>query len=103
MTLVEAIQNLTQIVTQMAQAQQSQQASGMTPEQSAQLTQMAADVVALKDQLGALNRSQQEVIGALNTHTEQLSGLSTQLQENGRADEALRASIGDLSMLGGVA
>jgi hypothetical protein len=36
MTLVEAITNLTQIVTQMAQAQQ-QQATGMTAERAAQV------------------------------------------------------------------
>ena len=90
MTLVEAITNLTQIVTQMAQAQQ---ATGMTAEQAALLQQMSADVAALKS-------SQQTMIGALATHTEQLTGLATQLQANSAADATLRAAIGDTSQLG---
>lgn len=97
MTLVEAITNLTQIVTQMAQAQQ---ATGMTAEQAALLQQVSADVAALKS-------SQQTVLGTLNTHTEQLSGLSQQLaansaadQANAAADQALRDAIGDTSQLG---
>lgn len=97
MTLVEAITNLTQIVTQMAQAQQ---ATGMTAEQAALLQQVSADVAALKS-------SQQTVIGSLATHTEQLSGLSQALAANAQADAnnaaadaALRAAIGDTSQLG---
>ncbi len=97
MTLVEAITNLTQIVTQMAQAQQ---ATGMTAEQAALLQQVSADVAALKS-------AQQTVIGSLATHTEQLSGLSQQLQANSAADQAnaaadkaLRDAIGDTSQLG---
>ena len=93
MTLVEAITNLTQIVTQMAQAQQQQQATGMTAEQAALLQQVSADVAALKS-------SQQTVIGSLATHTEQLSGLAQQLQANSAADDAMRAVIGDTSQLG---
>lgn len=100
MTLVEAITNLTQIVTQMAQAQQQQQAPGMTAEQAALLQQVSADVAALKS-------AQQTVIGSLATHTEQLSGLSQALAANAQADaanaaadEALRAAIGDTSQLG---
>jgi two-component sensor histidine kinase len=90
MTLVEAITNLTQIVTQMAQAQQ---ATGMTAEQAALLQQVSADVAALKS-------SQQTVIGSLATHTEQLSGLAQQLAANSAADDAMRAVIGDTSQLG---
>lgn len=90
MTLVEAITNLTQIVTQMAQAQQ---ATGMTAEQAALLQQVSADVAALKS-------AQQTVIGSLATHTEQLSGLSQALAENAQADTTLRAAIGDTSQLG---
>ena len=93
MTLVEAITNLTQIVTQMAQAQQQQQATGMTAEQAALLQQVSADVAALKS-------SQQTVIGSLATHTEQLSGLAQQLAANSAADDAMRAVIGDTSQLG---
>lgn len=93
MTLVEAITNLTQIVTQMAQAQQQQQATGMTAEQAALLQQVSADVAALKS-------AQQTVIGSLATHTEQLSGLAQQLQANSAADDAMRAVIGDTSQLG---
>lgn len=92
MTLVEAITNLTQIVTQMAQAQQ-QQTTGMTAEQAALLQQVSADVAALKS-------AQQTVIGSLATHTEQLSGLAQQLQANSAADDAMRAVIGDTSQLG---
>lgn len=99
MTLVEAITNLTNIVTQMAQAQQ-QQATGMTAEQAALLQQVSADVAALKS-------AQQTVIGSLTTHTEQLSGLAQQLaansaadQANAAADKALRDAIGDTSQLG---
>jgi two-component sensor histidine kinase len=97
MTLVEAITNLTQIVTQMAQAQQ---ATGMTAEQAALLQQVSADVAALKS-------TQQTVLGTLTTHTEQLSGLAQQLQANSAADQAnaaadqaLRDAIGDTSQLG---
>jgi hypothetical protein len=92
MTLVEAITNLTALVTQMAQAQQ-QQATGMTAEQAALLQQVSADVAALKS-------SQQTVIGSLATHTEQLSGLAQQLAANSAADDAMRAVIGDTSQLG---
>lgn len=90
MTLVEAITNLTNLVTQMAQAQQ---ATGMTAEQAALLQQVSADVAALKS-------SQQSVISALATHTEQLSGLAQQLAANSAADDAMRAVIGDTSQLG---
>lgn len=97
MTLVEAITNLTALVTQMAQAQQS---TGMTAEQAALLQQVSADVAALKS-------AQQTVIGSLATHTEQLSGLSQALAANAQADAAnaeadaaLRAAIGDTSQLG---
>jgi hypothetical protein len=97
MTLVEAITNLTALVTQMAQAQQ---ATGMTAEQAALLQQVSADMAALKS-------TQQTVLGTLNTHTEQLSGLSQQLQANSAADQAnaaadkaLRDAIGDTSQLG---
>ncbi len=92
MTLVEAITNLTALVTQMAQAQQ-QQATGMTAEQAALLQQVSADVAALKS-------SQQTVIGSLARHTEQLSGLAQQLAANSAADDAMRAVIGDTSQLG---
>ena len=90
MTLVEAITNLTALVTQMAQAQQ---ATGMTADQAALLQQVSADVAALKS-------SQQTVIGSLATHTEQLSGLAQQLAANSAADDAMRAVIGDTSQLG---
>lgn len=100
MTLVEAIQNLTALVTQMAQAQQP-------AEQSAAIQQMTADVAALKDQMAALNSAQQIIIGAQATHSEQLSGLAQQLQansdadaENAAADKKLRDAIGDVSQLG---
>lgn len=99
MTLVEAIMNLTTLVTQMAQAQQ-QATTGMTAEQAALLQQTNADVQALKSGL-------QTVIGSLTTHTEQLSGLAQALQANAQADaanaqadERLRAVIGDTSQLG---
>lgn len=92
MTLVEAITNLANLVTQMAQAQQ-QQTTGMTAEQAALLQQVSADVAALKS-------AQQTVIGSLATHTEQLSGLAQQLQANSAADDAMRAVIGDTSQLG---
>lgn len=91
MTLVEAITNLTALVTQMAQAQQP---TGMTAEQAALLQQVSADVAALKS-------AQQTVIGSLTTHTEQLSSLSQQLQTNGANDAKLLAAIGDLSGFAG--
>lgn len=99
MTLVEAITNLTGLVTQMVQAQQ-QASTGMTAEQAALLQQTNADVQALKSGL-------QAVLGAMTTHTEQLAALAQQLQanaqadaENAAADAALRAAIGDTSQLG---
>lgn len=98
MTLVEAIQNLTQIVTQMAQQQGG---TGMTPEQSQQLAQAAADMAALRESMSGLQASQQTVIGSLTTHTEQLSSLSQQLQTNGANDAKLLAAIGDLSGFAG--
>lgn len=98
MTLVEAIQNLTQIVTQMAQQQGG---TGMTPEQSQQLAQAAADMAALRESMNGLQASQQTVIGSLATHTEQLAGLAQQLQENAAADQATRDVIGDVTQLGG--
>lgn len=90
MTLVEAITNLTTLVTQMAQAQQP---TGMTAEQSAQLSQLVADVAALKS-------AQATVIDSLATHTGQLTGLAQQLDANSADDAALRAVIGDTSQLG---
>lgn len=100
MTLVEAIQNLTQIVTQMAQAQQGQQQGGMTEAQAQQLAQLVADNADLRERVAGLQNSQGDVIGALTTHTEQLAGLAQQLEANGRADQALRDVIGDTSALG---
>jgi len=100
MALVEAITNLTTLVTQMAQAQQQQPTAGLTPEQAAQLAQVSADNVALREALAGLRSSQQTMIGALTTHTGQLTALAQQLAANGQNDAKLLAAIGDLTGFG---
>ncbi len=116
MTLVESIMSLTQLMTQLVQAQTS--GGGMTAEQAAQLNQATADVEALKTQTQTLAG----VPGAVTNLGDRASGLesamqtvlATQGQFAGRLGDderrireletdlaALKAGIGDLGQLGG--
>lgn len=100
MTLVESLNTLTQLMTQLVQAQ-SQPAGGMTAEQAAQLNQASADIAMVRDQVAGIQSSVQSVIAAQATHAEALSAAGSRLTAVETDVATLKAGIGDLTQLGG--